>query len=127
MQAASPFHHSYLVYGIRVSIRHVTNAHRHHSRPSAVGVAFIKKKTNAVAVGASPASESPACLLQDELHVVFECPRLANLLAQFPRLFTQRVVADKNLRALLQSSEFSSVAHFIALAYEWLLRCRTPP
>ena len=66
-------------------------------------------------------------VLQDELHVVFECPRFANLRAQFPRLFTQTVLADKNLRALLQSSEFSSVTQFIALTYEWLLRCRTSP
>ena len=86
-----------------------------------------RRRRRALAI---PIAHSCCCcnapVLQDELHVVFECPRLANLRAQFPRLFTQRVVADKNLRALLQSSEFSSVTHFIALAYEWLLRCRTP-
>lgn len=35
------------------------------------------------------------------------------------------VVADKDLRALLQSSEFSSVTQFMNC--EWLLRCRTSP
>jgi hypothetical protein len=68
-----------------------------------------------------------APVLQDELHVVFECPRFANLRAQFPRLFTPTVVADKNLMALLKSSEISSVTRFITMVYEWLLRCRTSP
>lgn len=58
----------------------------------------------------------------DELRVVFKCPRFDSLSAQFPCLFTQRVVAEIILRALLLSSKCSSVTQFIALTYEWLLR-----
>ena len=65
-----------------------------------------------------------APVLQDELHIVFECPRFANLRTKFPRLFTEAVVAGKDLKAFMHSTELSSLVEFISQAYTWMLRCR---
>ena len=65
-----------------------------------------------------------APVLQDEMHIVFECSRFANLRTKYPRLFTEDVVAGKNLKALMQSKEIKSLVAFIAEAYAWMLHCR---
>ena len=57
---------------------------------------------------------------QDELHVLFECPRFANLRSEYSDLFTPTIVSSRNARLFFAKGNPTSIARCIAKLYDWL-------
>ena len=59
------------------------------------------------------------CMVEDELHVVFECPAYQHIRDKFHALFTDDVTSTKSMTGILSGSDWYMLADFLHDIYRF--------